>query len=183
MKKDWVLAGVLCLTSSQAFANKLSADVNPDTFHIQADAIHATNGILYAGELLLTTDDGGLVSLGLRTDGQVGNNVDLRGGLGGKIYGLDDEANTYAALSIGGHLEYSIPELKGIRLSGALYYAPSLTISDDVDSLIDFNLRVTYDLFENASVYGGYRHVESEYDFGAEHEFDSGPHVGIQIDF
>lgn len=183
MKAKFLIAGALILASSSTFANKLSADLNFDTFHIKADATHASNNVIYSGELFLTDDQGKVAALSMRTEGQVGSNPNLSGGLGGKIYALDDEFDSYAALSIGGHLSYTVPELKGFIFTGELYYAPSVVVSGDADSVSDFNLRVTYELFENASVYGGARHFEAEYDNGGEHEFDTGPHAGIQIDF
>lgn len=183
MKNTIILTALCCCASAPVFANKLSADLNPDAFGIKADALHASNGILYSAELLLTDDSGEMAAISMRTNGQVGNNKSLSGGLGGKTYVLDDEEDTYFALSLGGHLKYVLPEHDKLIFSGALYYAPSITITDEVESVIDLNLRASYQLFENAAVYGGVRHLVSENENDREHEFDSGLHAGIEIDF
>lgn len=183
MKKALLLSSIICALSQTATANKLSADINPETFHIQFDATHATNGIIYSGDLLLTTDQGKYIGVAMLTNAQVGQNPQLSGGFGGKIYGVDDDYDNYGALAIGGNLKYTIPEFTDLSVSTEIFYAPTVTTTADSVSLIEFTLRAEYSMFENASLYGGVRHIEAERDNGGEHEFDSGPHAGIRIDF
>jgi len=183
MKKAILLSSIVCAISQQAFANEISADLNPDSFHAQFDATHATNGIIYSGDLLLTTDQGKYIGAAMLTDGQVGRNAQLSGGLGGKIYAIDDDSDTFGALAIGGRLRYTIPNYTDLSLATEVFYAPSITTTEDSTSLIEFSLRAEYKMFENAALYGGVRHVEANYDNGFEHEFDSGPHAGIRIEF
>lgn len=183
MKKTfWSIALAAGLTTP-AFANQLSADLNPDAFHIQVDATHASNGIIYSGELLLTSDDGELIALAMKTDGQVGRNSSLRGGIGGKIYAIDDQFDTFGALSIGGRLEFTIPTFTDLSIATELFYAPSVIMTGDTESLVDFTVQVDYQMFENASLYAGARHIESQYDNDVEIELESDVHAGIRIDF
>lgn len=169
--------------ATPAFANELSADLNPDAFHIQVDATHASNGIIYAGELLLTNDNGEMVAVSMKTDGQIGNNPMLRGGIGGKIYAIDDKIDSYGALSLGGRLEFTIPTFTDLSISTELYAAPSVTMTGDADSFLDFTVQAEYKMFENAALYGGARHIKSKHDNGSEQKLDNGLHAGIRIEF
>lgn len=176
------------LLSSTAFAtvanaNDIYMDFNSDTFHFRFDATHASNGIQYSGQALFTSEQGQVFSGGLWTKSKMGNNGALTGGLGGKIYGIDDKSNTYFALGLGGNLNYSFAEVSGLSLRAALYYAPSMVISSDYDNVTDVTLEMAYSLFENGEIYGGFRQLQSDHSNNYTHKMDDGAHIGIKLQF
>ncbi len=184
MKKSLItLSLVTAFAASQAQANDLYLDLNPDTFHARVDATHATNGIIYSGAVLFTDDKGQMLTGGLWTQGQIGSNENLTGGLGGKIYAVSPDGDNYWALGLGGNIAFGFAEVPGLILRASVYYAPAITVSGDYDNLTDVNVEVGYELFENGELYGGIRQLQSDYENGDTYKFDNGLHAGIRITF
>jgi len=181
MKKYLALAA-FTLTSTTALANDLYLDVSNDTFHGRIDATNSSSGVNYLAEALLNDEDGSVFNLGVMKTGRL-NNQNVIGGLGVKFMYLDTDADNYLALSLGGSLSFAFPNLPDTRLVTELFYAPSVTTTDDLDNVVDFNLRLEYQLFENGNIYGGVRLLQVENEFDVEHEIDDGFFIGIKLSY
>lgn len=169
--------------SINATANDLFLDVNPDAFFARFDGTHSSNGFNLSASALITDENGDLYSLGLFKSGTVQNNSNLQAALGLKISFIDGENDNAQALSLGGSIGYKLPQAPQVTVSAEVYYAPSITISDDLDGLLDFTAKVSYQLFENGSIYGGYRLVEIDVEDARDFEIDENLFFGIQLTF
>ncbi len=169
--------------SVSTHANNLYMDLSSDSVHLRGDAAHSSTDLLYFASAHITEDKGEAISLGLLKTGQIGNNASLFGGIGAKAYVIDSESDTVFAAALGGQLSYEIKEVEGLSITSEIFYAPSITISDDLDKLVDVQVRAHYALFENGEIYGGLRQYKFEADNGASYSFDKGPFVGIKISF
>lgn len=144
-------------------------------------------GALYTNELKVETttiDEGAwLAHLGLVSGGAVYiNSSTLEGGLGGRIYGgsADDTPDDIEvlALGLGGYARFFPQDgMLGFGIAG--YYAPEIVTGLDVDRLWDFEARVEFKVFENASFYFGYRQVkarvdDTKFDIKIDDEFNGG---------
>lgn len=182
MKKYLALAA-FTLTSTTALANDLYLDVSSDAFHGRIDATNSSSGINYLAEALINDDeDASVFNLGIMKTGRL-NNQNVIGGLGVKFMYLDTDADSYLALALGGSLSFGFPAIPDTRLVTELFYAPSVTTTDDLDNVVDFNLRLEYQLFENGNIYGGVRLLQVENEFDVETEIDDGFFVGIKLSF
>jgi len=174
---------LLSAYGTHTYANNLLMDISDESVKLRGDATHSSTNMLYFASLHVTDDKGEAVSLGLLKVGQVGRNENLTGGIGAKAYVVDPDADTFYALALGGKLAYEVTEVEGLSVSSELFYAPDITISEDIEKLIDFHIRANYALFENGLVYGGVRSYKFEAENDSTYKFDTGPFVGVQISF
>ena len=181
--KKYLALAAFSLTSTTALANDLYLDISNDTFHGRIDATNSSVGVNYLAEALVNDDDdSSAFNLGIMKTGRL-NNQNIVGGLGAKFMYLDTDADNNFALALGGMLSFAFPSLPDTRLVTELFYAPSVTTTDDLDNVVDFNLRLEYQLFENGNIYGGVRLLQVENEFNTEFEIDDGFFVGIKLSF
>lgn len=167
-------------TCGAAQANDIYLDINPDTAHGRFDAVHSTRNLHLSAAAMITNDNGSLLSLGAWTHSDFSPNHNLRGGLGGKLYAVDPNGDDFFALAPGGRLIFDIAPVAGLSVATEVFYAPSMLISEDLDSFVDFSVRVSYELFENAAVYAGARTLHAKRD-GFDSDMDEGLHAGIKL--
>lgn len=185
MKKFLLLSGSILGTciASTAMAASLDVDLNNDTLVGQYHFSDKYAELGISAGAMLTDDKGELLHLTLRTQGQLANEQALRGGFGVRAYLASPRGgDNYQALALGGFIEMTVPKVPDLSLSLEVYYAPSITLTDDIDNQREINFRVSYQLFKNAAVYAGVRHLEVEQD-DFDYEFDEGPHVGFSLQF
>ena len=174
------------LLANGALASSLEADIHADAikakYNFSSD--RASMGVSVAA--LITDDNGEAFSLDIRSQGLLNKTQDanIRGGFGVRGYHVAPEPadDSFQALALGGFVDVAIPSIPDITFGVDLYYAPSIMVTDDLDSLYELNLRVSYQLFENAKVYAGLRDFEAsvgDYDF----DIDDNLHVGFKLDF
>ena len=177
------LAGALIpLLTLKIQALELGADLNDETFKLQIDTNRGTSGLGIYGGLMLTDDRGEVFALGAHSNGRLGNSETIRGGFGGRIYyGSPDQGDSFQALALGGELSVGLAGVPGLSFGADLYYAPGITVTDDIDSFYEFTLRAYYQVFENASLYLGVRDVEADTE-GGDYNFDDGLHIGFSLD-
>lgn len=170
-------------TSINVAANDLYLDINPDAFFARFDGTHSSRGFNLSASALITDDNGEVYSVGLFKTGEVQNNTALQAGLGVKLAYIDGDNDDAQALAIGGSIAYQLPQASQVTVSAEVYYAPAITVTDDLDGFLDFSARVSYQLFENGSIYGGYRVVELDIEDAGEFEIDESLHLGIKLTF
>lgn len=169
--------------SSQALAGSLDVDINSDTLVGQYNFSDENARLGLSGALALTDDNGDMINFTARTQGMLAGEPNIRGGFGGRLYFIEpDHTDGFQSLGIGGFFDVTVPQLPELSIGAELYYAPSITTTDDVDNVREFMVRVSYQLFQNAALYVGIRHIEAEqdnYDF----EFVEGGHLGFSLQF
>ncbi|MFT5082119.1 MAG: hypothetical protein ACI9Y1_000141 [Lentisphaeria bacterium] len=172
------------LNSISVIANaaSLDADLNNDTLKAKYNFSHKKADLGISAGAMLTDDNGEVYSFDLKTQGQLKNTPDanIRGGFGVRAYHASPKpGDSFQSLGLGGFVELALPNL---TLGAELYYAPSVTTSNDIDAVWDIAFRVSYQLFENAAAYVGLRDFEvdvNDQDFN----FDEGPHIGFSLQF
>lgn len=180
--KKYVALAALALTSTTTLANDLYLDFSGDVFHARIDANNSHSGLGYLAEAIITDHDISAYNVGLMKTGKV-RDQDIDGGLGAKFVYLDGKNENYYALTLGGSISFPLPLAPDVRVVTELFYAPSATISDDLDNLIDFTLRMEYQVFENGSVYAGGRLLQIEDQYDNETEVDDDVFIGIKLSF
>lgn len=165
--------------ASDSIGNELGIDVNSEAFKVQFDSRYASNDLNFTLSALVTEDNGEVAGVGLYNSGLLDNGIAFVG-LGGKLYHVGSESNSFQALGLGGFVEVGLGNIKGLTAGVEAYYAPSITATKDADNFIDITLKVTYELFEGGSIYAGIRQVEAEYN-GQDDTFNDDLHIGIQF--
>ncbi len=185
MKKLMTASTVLALTtfSASAISGSFDVDINNDSLRGEYHISDPEADLGLSAALLLTDDNGEVFSVTARTQGMLAKQANIRGGFGGRLYhGDPDRGDSFQALGIGGFAEFTVPEVPDIKIGLEFVFAPSITISDDLDNLTELNFRVSYQLFENATAYVGIRHLEVEQD-DIDFEITEDAHLGFSIQF
>ncbi len=172
-----LLTSLLSLASFQATASSLEVDLNSDAIKAKYNLNSEKADIGLAVAALITDDNGDAFSFDIKSQGALNNssNPNIRGGFGVRAYHVSYEDDSFQALAIGGFGEYTLSS--DISLSFELYYAPSITMTDDLDSMHEIMFRASYQLFENAKIYTGIRDLEVD-DFDIDDEI----HIGFELD-
>lgn len=188
MKKIMTLSSLLATSlCASAYANDLTIDIGNDVLKAEFTTEQVSENTQFAIAGLTTEDDTHLISLKGLVTGTLKQHKYISAALGAKVSfaSLDNAVvdENIQALALGGEVIFTVPDVPEVSLEVGIYYAPAITLSDDLDYLSDVNLRVSYKLIENGSVYVGYRNIKAAHDNGADYTIDSGAHVGFQFSF
>ncbi|WP_373074047.1 YfaZ family outer membrane protein [Sulfurimonas sp.] len=120
-------------------------------------------------------------------------NTDLTVGLGIKaVYTSNkfDKKYDYLSLPIGAEIMYKLPLdiPTPLKLKASANYAPSSLSFSDADGYLDYRFEMYLELMEKASVYLGYRNIETEYDTKYYHynndiTYNKSTYFGIKFSF
>ena len=99
--------------------------------------------------------------------------------LGARAFWLDAEDDDGYGVALGIGVSREI--LFKLHASVEVYYAPDIITGGDFDDLFDADLRLRYQLLENASLFVGYRKLEV--DAGQDVDIYDDPYVGIKFVF
>ncbi len=128
-----------------------------------------------------------VLDLGLQVIDVAGSKTPgLEVGVGPKLYWVSaDTNNAYGlAVALGGKLRYKLRSLPRTLVQGSAHYAPGITSTVDVDSLLETNLRMGYELLPTANTYIGYRRIMVEFGRAKQTQtVDSGVYVGLEMTF
>jgi hypothetical protein len=72
----------------------------------------------------------------------------------------------YIALALGGKAKYILDlgvDVPPSSINAEISFAPSLLSFIDADSYMDFRLEADMEIIPNILIYGGYRHIDTEY--------------------
>ncbi len=180
----WV--GVLMLTTSAMFAQageasftlgnksvyaKISDSPSPDKSNFSAGYLYH-NGARH------------ILDIGAHAQGQTAiGNLPTTTGIGAKAIFFKQHETDGQALSLGGYATVNLPEVPGLSVHGALYYAPEITSFTDAEGVSWLELEGRYRVIPNADVKFGYRHIRSGLDSNKSVTLDSGFHLGINLLF
>ncbi|MBT8140072.1 MAG: hypothetical protein KJP25_09900 [Gammaproteobacteria bacterium] len=118
------------------------------------------------------------VSYGFETRGQI-ENVIVK--LGSRLFFIDaGRADGFgAALGVGA--EAFIVEK--VSATGQFYYSPQIITGGDLESTLDAEVRVNYQLIENGALFIGYRVYEIDAEKGGSVDIYDDPYLGIKFTF
>lgn len=167
--------------ANNASANTISAEINNETVKLEYKGFNRSNGSVMSAGILYHEDNGEVYSLGLSVESQIQGQRNLYGGLGGKLYYIEADGPSGAALGLGGHVRYDIPNVKGLSLFTEAYYSPQVLSFNDIEHFSDFTVAVKYKMLEQGSVFVGYRKVHVDFDFDDHADIDEGAFFGIQL--
>ncbi len=180
-----VLIPFLVLFTATARAQSLDIAVSSDAARLQytSDVLGGSLGRLEgAGGVLFNDADDFLVNAGLQVRGE---NLDapVLAVLGLRLYAGDAGDDSAAALALGGELSFSPNAAPGLEFAAHLYYAPDPLAFSDIDALIDWGVRVGYQIIPLSTLYVGYQRVAVDLELGGEYELDDNVTVGIRLSF
>ncbi len=185
------LTAITLLTLATA-ANAQKLDMN-----LGQDSVRLTHTSLIGGStfgrtemsvgILYNEDDNTLLDLGLQVIDVAGSKTPgLEIGVGPKLYWINadtDNANGLA-VALGGKLRYKLRGLQRTQVRGALHYAPGITSTVDIDSLLELDVRAAYELLPTANVYLGYRRIRVDFNRAKQTQtLDSGVFIGLEMTF
>jgi len=181
-----LLLSALCSTSlARSFDINLSDDAAQFKY---GSLIGGTNygrtemsiGFLY------NEDDNYLGEIGLLVIDEAGSKTPgLELGVGPKFwFGGSDEADVdISAIGLGGQLRYKNPNVPRIVYGASIYYAPSVVSFMDADNMLEYDIRLEYELLPTANVYLGFRSIEAEIKNRKDVEIDESAIIGLRFKF
>ena len=95
----------------------------------------------------------------------------------------DAEIIVCGGLGLGGYGYYYLPGAPRVSLGGYGYVTPNVVTSDELEHSYEYGLRARYQVIDNVEGYVGYRKVKADFDNRDERTLDSGPLVGMRLQF
>jgi hypothetical protein len=177
------IAALIAATSLNSHANNLAIDIGNDAVNLEIASTNLAQNSEFSFAMLYGDNDVHLYSFKGLVTGQLEQNTNLTAALGGKIYLLDYRDENIQGLALGGELHYQLPMNKKIEFDGSIYYAPSPTLTDDLDYLTDLTLTASYNLLKNGAIYVNYRTIKANHESGADFRIDNGFNIGLKFSF
>jgi len=184
-----MLVLLLSVISSTSLAR--SFDIN-----LSSDAAQFKYGSLVGGTnygrtemgigFLYNEDDNYLGEIGLLVIDEAGTKTPgLELGVGPKFwFGGSDKANVdVAAIGLGGQFRYKNFNVPRIVYGASVYYAPSIVSFMDADNMLEYDIRVEYELLPTANVYVGYRSIEADIKNRDNVDIDKSAILGLRFKF
>ena len=181
---------VLCsVLSSATFARTFDINLGSDAAQFKyGTLVGATNfgrtemtvGFLY------NDDDNYLTEVALLVIDEAGTKTPgLELGVGPKFWfgGADDADVDIGAIGLGGQIRYKNMNMPRVVYGASLFYAPSIVSFLDADDMIEFDLRVEYELLPTANVYLGFRSIEADIKDANDVEIDESVIIGLRFKF
>jgi len=176
------LASLLTVTTLNSYANDLAIDIGDDTFSIEFSSKSFSKDSEFS-IATLHADDLHLYSVKGLVTGNLEQNRNFEAALGGKVYALSFQDDNIQGLALGGELNYKLPMNEKVEFNGSIYYAPSPTLSDDLDYLADLTLTASYKLLNNGAIYINYRKLQASDEFSNDLKMNSGFNIGLNFSF
>jgi len=184
-----LLVLLLIAFSSTSFARTFDINLGSDAAQFKYGSnIGATNygrtemqiGFLY------NEDDAYLGEIGLLVIDEAGSKTPgLELGVGPKFwFGGSDEADVdISGIGLGAQLRYKNFSYPRVVYGFSLFYAPDIVSFLDSENILEYDLRVEYELLPTANVYVGYRNIEAEIKNRGDAEIDDSAFVGLRFKF
>jgi hypothetical protein len=176
------IVSLLTITTLSSHATNLAIDIGSDVVSVEFGSKDFSKNNEFA-VAMVHTDDLHLYSLKGLVTGVLEQNENLEAALGGKAYLINFFNENIQVLALGGELNYSIPMNKKFQLHGAIYYAPSPTLTDDLDYLTDLTITASYKLLKNGAIYINYRNMQANQESGGDLKMDNGFNIGLNFLF
>jgi len=96
----------------------------------------------------------------------------------------DIDSDINVAFALGGRASGLLPTALPLRAFGELFYSPSITSFNDLESVLETEIGIEYQAATNASVYLGYRRVNIDVDgIKKDLKLDEKIHIGLKFNF
>lgn len=180
-----ILASVL-LWSLPVQASELDLGFNSDAFRVTFSRPVGSNSLEWDAGWLHHSDNGDAVHGGLYLTGDASSGSQpVRGGLGLRGVYTDGDRKNQEGLSfaLGGFFRWAIPRYDRFAVSGHAYFSPEVLSMGDADKLQDYEIRVGYNVIQQADVYVGARYVRGDYEQAPNAYFDTGLNLGVELRF
>ena len=174
-----LLAPLFLIATSTAMANELALGISDEFIELKLTQAY---GDEYSGEFgLLRADDDDVdakqLSYRFSTEDRV-DEFDLR--LGAQFYWLDVEDEDGFGVALGLSAARQLAGKLGFM--GSIYYAPDILTSGDLESSLEFDAKLNYQLLENGAIFAGYRSYDADTevaDFDVYDDF----YLGVRFSF
>jgi len=153
------------VTVSAVSADTFDIGFNDDSFQLayetELSEDTAYGATFLKGRFLYNDDkDTKLGSVGLDFVGHPGNIAGLGVGVGVKLYGGKTEPSVdFINLGVGLNVDYVIPQLEGLGVSGRIDYAPKVFSFRDAERLVETEVRLTYAVIPKVRLFLGYQNI------------------------
>ena len=176
------IATILGITTLNSHASNLAIDIGHNVFSMEVSSktFSQDNEFSLA---MIHGDDLHLYSFKGLVTGVLEENKDLEVALGGKAYFINFFDENIQGLALGGELNYTIPMNNKIELHASAYYAPSPTLTDDLDYLTDLTITASYKIIKNGAIYINYRNIQADMESGGDLKMDNGFNIGLNFLF
>ncbi len=108
-------------------------------------------------------------------------------GLGIKAVYTSAGSNDYISLPIGAELSYILPIQSAIPIgfTASASYAPQSLSFQDAKNYLDYRIEAYAELMDRASVYAGYRNIDTNYDTNGadDYTYNKSAYFGIKFSF
>lgn len=179
------LSALTSVSFARSFDMNLSSDAAQFKYGSHVGGTNFGRSEMTIG-FLYNEDDAYLGEIGLLVIDEAGSKTPgLELGVGPKFwFGGSDEADVdISGIGLGGQLRYKNMNYPRIIYGFSLFYAPSIVAFLDADSILEYDLRVEYELLPTANVYIGYRNIEADIKGSGEAEIDDSAIIGLRFNF
>ncbi|MBT4835976.1 MAG: hypothetical protein HON94_01385 [Methylococcales bacterium] len=174
------------LVFADSFGIKLNEEMAE--FSISGDNQNLMEGSSGSLNFFYNEDKDYAGSLYLGVNGNPTGVGNFRLGIGAKFTGiysdrLDDQ---FFALGIGGQASLTLKTTYPMSIVFEVNYAPDITTSKDMSSLIESTARIEVQIISKAKAFAGYRNYEFEHsknNASTDYELDDNIHVGVLLEF
>lgn len=180
-----ILLAAALLISSVSTAEEINIQLSSDTarFMYITEAFGQDFGRLELETGLLYNENGdNLLNIGMLVRGE-SVSVPLIVSMGARAYYADLGAYTVAALAIGGDLLLAPESWGGLGIGGFYFTAPSVVSFLDAEKLTEYGVYISFQITPQASVSGGFKHIETSVINVADIEIEDGAYFGLTINF
>ena len=70
-----------------------------------------------------------------------------------------------------------------LALAGQVFWSPDIVTFMDARRFTFLTARVEYEILQQAAVYAGYRKIRAALENGPDAKVESGPHIGVRLEF
>ena len=186
MKKlSFLTLSILSVFPIHSYANTLAVDIGNDTFSAEFSKSNSAEDATFTIGAISAEDDHKLYHFKALVTGELESNENIKASLGGKVYYADlaSPSDNLTALSLGGDIEYSLPQNDKVKFGLSLFVAPKVTISNDFDLLTDFTISASYEVLKNGSVYLNYRNLKVSHENGGSFHVNDSVNIGLNLTF
>lgn len=180
-----LLSAVSSISFARSFDINLSADAAQFKYGSNVGATNFGRSEMTIG-FLYNEDDNYLTELGLLVIDEAGSKTPgLELGVGPKLWfgGSDESDVDIGGIGLGGQLRYKNMNQPRIVYGASLFYAPSIVSFLDADSILEYDIRVEYELLPTANVYLGFRSIEADIKNRKDVEIDESAILGLRFNF
>ncbi|MFV1984341.1 MAG: YfaZ family outer membrane protein [Thiohalomonadales bacterium] len=185
MLKKIFVVGLFISYCSSLLAGSINAQLSNDSARFMyvggISRLHFEGGVIYesGGSYLGIV---GILVTGENADAPVVASLGIRA-YGGQVSDDTLPSSTVAVLGLGGDLAFNPVELPGFEFGVHYYIAPNTVSAGDSSKLVDYGLRVGYQVIPLSTVFIGYQSIAIEIDGYGKYILDDGFIIGMNFTF